>query len=127
MGINIIIYSFISVVLIISTTLILFVGKYKWHNKFLVKNRLSRIDRKKFIKMYLVMTGIFLLGSHNNPNFFWWDAVILSSIISYMVILYGILNVDMSDKEKDYLKSNEKSFKREEKLNKILKKNIFQR
>ncbi len=118
---NIIIYLFLFLLLFISTLLICLSRSKR--NKYLFKNRLKRINWKKFTKMFFTMFGILLFASLNNEMFRWYDSLLLSIVISYMVIIHIFISIEPTKDESEYLSS--KSFNRECKIDTILKKKIL--
>jgi len=119
--ISLIVYLLLFILLFISTLLIL-LGISK-RNKYLFKNRLKQINWRKFSKMSFTIFGILLLASLNNEMFRWYDSLLISIVISYMVVIHIFISIEPTKDESEYLSS--KSFNRECKIDDILKKKIL--
>ena len=117
---NTIIYLFLFILLLIMTLIGYGISKSS-KSRYLFKSRLKRIDWLKFGKMYVIMILVLLFGSIGNPKFFWYDAFILSGVLSYMVIFYATSMVGMTKEESEYLNNNKISINRDIRLGKLLK------
>jgi len=114
--------------LLILSTLLVVIGYFgrNYQYRYIMRSRLKRIDGKKFLKIYLLMLGVFLLSSNGNKNFTWLDSIVLSSFISFMII-YHTISRDFNSKEREmyYDEDIKKALDRDKKLNSILKKGLW--
>lgn len=114
--------------LLILSTLLVVIGYFgrNYQYRYIMRSRLKRIDGKKFLKIYLLMLGVFLLSSNGNKNFTWLDSIVLSSFISFMII-YHAISRDFNSKEREmyYDEDIKKALDRDKKLNSILKKGLW--
>lgn len=92
---------------------------------YLIRNRRKRLDWKWIKKFYLCFLAVTLFASFSNKNqFFWWDAVILSTVITGLIVFYAITNMTMTKSEREYME-NDKAFVRDKKIDSILKKRLW--
>ena len=127
---NVIIYS----MLLSLSIVIVFLGYFCRNEQYkhIMRNRIKRINRTRFLKMYGVILGVLLLASKNGSNFenkefTWLDAIALSIFISFLIMYHAVSKLDLDEKEREiyYDENVKKAFDRDKKLNSILKKGLW--